>query len=90
MSIYKNVPKISNAESIEDMLEQCSKLVEWGRYNLPEIRRAEDVAAANKLSHQQLLKLALALMIRSYVTAMEGWLEASQLNSMYSCSEKDK
>jgi hypothetical protein len=80
MSIYKNVPSIADAASIEDLLDKSENVIRWGEMNLPEIRRAQAIAQKEKLSPMDMRDLALAMMIKSYVAAMEGWLECSQLN----------
>jgi len=77
MSIYKNVPEISDAKSLPELLEKTQAIIEWGENNLPEIRRANNIARCEQLDRENRLKLSLALMIKSYVSAMHGWYECS-------------
>lgn len=80
MSLYKNVPPMGDETSIIDLLVSAEKIIKWGEYNLPEINRAKAIATSERLPESSQLMLALALMIRSYTFAMEGWIEASRIN----------
>lgn len=79
-TIYRNVPTgMAETTTTHDLLAKAEELILWGESNLPELNRAKGIAVWQNLNEAQKNKVALGLLIQSYIAAMEGWHEMAQL-----------